>query len=137
MPKSKWFDRRLFLMPLACLLIAAVPAGAETGKRRLWKTSVAVLTAATLTDAASSWNRPEANGLLRGESGRFGYKGIAIKGALAGSTILFQHFLLKKSPGAARAAAWTNFTMAGGLAGAAAYNYASHAKPRYAPGTPR
>jgi hypothetical protein len=132
----KWARRPIYLSPILAALLIAAPASAETKKRNLWKASVAALAAATIADAHSSWNRPEANPLLKAGDGRFGGRSIAIKGAIIGSTLLVQHFVLKKNPQAERMTAFTNFTVAGVLGGVAVYNHRLKSEPRHAPGTP-
>ena len=133
---TKWIRRPIILTLLLGFGMASQPANAETKKRSLWKTSVAVLAAATIADATSSWNRPEANPFLRGQAGRFGARGVAIKGVLIGSTVLLQHYMLKRNPNAEKATSLTNFAVAGVLGSVAVYNYKLHAQPRPAPGTP-
>lgn len=50
----------------------------------VWRISVAALLAGTAMDAATSMGKYESNPLLRSADGKFGMKGIAIKGGLAG-----------------------------------------------------
>lgn len=57
------------------------PANAGWWKRHLADTALHL--AATSADAASSWGRVELNPVLRSSDGRFGAKGVAIKGAFA------------------------------------------------------
>lgn len=101
----------------------AVPSFGESRKKKIWKASVAILATASIVDATSSWNRVEANPILRGPDGRFGAKGFAIKGALAGSVVLGQYLLMKKGQRIEKAATLTNFGMAAMLGGVAARNY--------------
>ena len=132
----KWARRPITLALVLGFVLASQPAGAEERKRSLWKASVAAMAAATIADAHSSWNRPEANPLLRTDSGRFAVRGIAIKGAVIGTTLVLQHWMLKKNPNAERMTALTNFTVAGVLGGVTVYNHRLHSEPRHAPGTP-
>src|SRR5689334_7193683 len=94
----KWCRWHRFF--LTGILICALSSSlyAETKAKKLWRVSAAVLTAATIADASSSWNQREGNPLLRGPNGQFGSQAIAIKGALVGSTLLAQHYLLKRKP---------------------------------------
>lgn len=133
---KKYSFSRIPLIFLLTAGLAAHPLSAETKKRKLWKASVAILISASAADAMSSWNRPEANGLLRGPGGRFSGRGLALKSALVAGTILGQHLMLRKNPAAEKTAAWTNFALAGALGGVAAYNWKLQSGARYAPGTP-
>jgi hypothetical protein len=56
----------------------------------LWKISMATMLAATAFDAASSWGKSEQNPLLASSNGTFGAKGLAIKGSLAGVSLVPQ-----------------------------------------------
>jgi len=57
-------------------------AKAERAGRNLWIASVAALTAATVADGVTSWNKSESNRMLAGSGGTFGAKGAAIKGGI-------------------------------------------------------
>lgn len=89
---------------------------------RWWKWSVAALAAGSATDAWSSMGRPEANALLRGPGGQFSARAVGIKAAVAGGSVAAQWLVLRKRPEAARAAAVTNFGMAGLFTGVAVRN---------------
>ena len=91
--------------------------------QKLLRISMGVLAAATVADAATSWNRMEANPLLQGPNGRFGAKGMSLKFALAGSTIAAQWMMSKKMPGSARTMAIANYSMSGILTGVAVHNF--------------
>ena len=132
----KWIRKPIALTLLLGMGLALQPAQSEMKKRSLWKTSVAALVAASIADAHSSWNRPELNPLVRTGAGRFGGRSIAIKGAVIGSTLLLQHYMLKRNPTAQKATSFTNFAAAGVLGGVAIYNHRLHSGPRHAPGTP-
>jgi len=119
---------------VVCLLCAA-PGFAETrnllehpkpGARpsKLWRLSVAALAAGSAADAWSSYGRVELNPLLRNSSGRFSAQAIGIKAAIAGSTVAAQWLMQRKRPGTAKAAAITNFGMAGLFTGVAIRNRA-------------
>jgi hypothetical protein len=120
-----------FLSAVLLLSLLTTSASAEeTRKNKLWKISLAVLAATSIADASTSWNRPEANPLLQGSNGRFSSRGIALKGAIVGSTMLGQYLLVRKQPSASRTAAYTNFAISGLLGGVAIYNYRlSHQSP--------
>lgn len=90
--------------------------------RRLWKWSAVVLAGALAADSASSWNRYEANPLLRSADGRFQGGNLALKAGIAGGGLLAQWLILRKRPEAARAASTVNFSAAGLLGGAAIHN---------------
>ncbi len=80
---------------------------------RLWKTSIAVMAAASAADLLSSIGKRERNPVLRGPDGRFGARGVAIKSALTGGALVSQFFLVRRNPHAAPYAAFANFGMAG------------------------
>ena len=113
-------------------VFAASPFSPEDPKPRrlgkLWKASLVALAAATAVDAASSWNRPEANPVLRNANGQFGVQGVGIKIALAGSVAVAQYVLARKGPHGERAAIVMNLTTAG-VFGAAAVHNLSHSSP--------
>ena len=87
---------------------------AEEAKRhsKLWKISAAVLASVTIADVQSSVGRYEANPLLRSHDGRFGNRGMALKGALVGAALGTQWLVLKKNPQASAYAATANFAAA-------------------------
>jgi hypothetical protein len=87
---------------------------AEETKRhsKLWKVSAAVLASVTIADVQSSMGRYEANGLLAGRDGRFGKRGVALKGVLVGAALGTQYFMLKKNPQGSAYAATANFAAA-------------------------
>lgn len=96
----------------------------QTQKRSVWwKVSAVALAVATSVDAHSSWGHVEANPALRGPNGRFGTKGVALKGLITGSVLTAQYFMMKNHPKAEKYGTWTNFILAGALGSAAAYNY--------------
>jgi hypothetical protein len=90
--------------------------------KKLWKISLAVLGTASIADASTSWNMREANPLLRSNNGTFGGKAIAIKGILAGSTILSQYYMMKRKPEMERTATILNFGAAAMFGSVAAHN---------------
>ncbi len=115
-----------------CVLLAA-SARAETrtilehpqpGARqsRLWRWSVATLAAGSATDAWSSYGRFEGNALLRDSRGRFSGRAIGLKAAFAGGGVAAQWLVFRKRPEMARAAAFTNFGLAGLFTGVAIRN---------------
>ena len=114
------------LILLSTSVFAASPFSSEEPKPhrlgRLWKASLLALAAGTAVDAASSWNRPEANPILRNTTGQFGAQGVGIKIALAGSVAVAQYFLARKGPQGERAAIVMNFTTAGVFSAATVHN---------------
>ena len=120
-----WVQSRIFL---SLLLIGTfcVPMNAETRQRKLWKISLAVLSTASIADASTSWNQREANPLLRNGNGNFGGKAVAIKGLLAGSTLVYQYYMIRKKPEMERTATTLNFVGAAIFGGIAAHNLAVH-----------
>lgn len=87
----------------------------QTGKgslgRAVWIASVAALAAANISDAKTSWNKYEGNGVLAGRGGKFGAKGVAIKGSINAAWIASQVVALRKNP-ENRAVAIVNFAAA-------------------------
>jgi hypothetical protein len=110
---------------LAMLFLLSMPAAAQERRRmgKFWKATVAVLASASVADAASSWNRFEANPLLRGPDGRFRYRGVAIKSALAGGVLAAQLLLSKKDHRAERVAAIVNISAGSVIAATAVRNF--------------
>jgi len=62
-----------------------------------WKISAVALTAGAALDVVSSWQQPEANPVYRGADGRFGGKGVAIKGIIIGGNLALQYVVLKRT----------------------------------------
>jgi hypothetical protein len=89
---------------------------------KLWRISVVALAASSSADAWSSYGRHEMNPLLRSPDGRFSGKAIGIKAAIAGSGVVAQWLMLRHRPESAKAAALTNFGMAGIFTGVAVRN---------------
>ncbi len=123
----------LWIRTLAVSLVGVVFASAETrdlidhprpGARpsKLWRLSVAALAAGSAADAWNSYGRPELNPLLRSPGGIFSARGIGIKAAVAGGGVAAQWLVLRRRPDAARAAAITNFGVAGLFTGVAVRN---------------
>jgi len=95
------------------------------GFGKLWKVSLVALAGATTVDAVSSWNRPEANPILRNSNGQFNAQGVGIKIGLVGTMALAQYFLVRKAPRSERAFAVANFAAAGAFGVAAIHNWSS------------
>ena len=119
------------MIAIAVLLSLATAAQAQTlvhpapGKKArgsFWKASVAALAAAAAADAQTSVGRRELNPLLAGPGGRFGMRGIAIKGAITGGAIGMQYLLTRRNPASAKYAAAANFGMTGIFSAAAMHN---------------
>ena len=89
---------------------------------RLWKTSLAVMAAASAADLLSSLGKRELNPLLRGSDGRFGTRGIAFKAGLTGGAMLSQILLVRKSSYATPYATVANFGMTGLFTSATIHN---------------
>lgn len=73
----------------------ARPANAGWWKRHL---DTALHLGATSADAASSWGRVELNPVLRSSDGRFGARGLAIKGTFAIGVEIIKWRLAKRHP---------------------------------------
>src|SRR5262245_30977598 len=100
----------LFVL-LSTIPVSAEPlASADSPKSRLtwWKVTSVALVAAVALDAHSSWGMQEQNPLLRGQNGRFGMRGVAIKALVAGGTLTAQYLLLRKKPEAQKFGILTN-----------------------------
>jgi hypothetical protein len=108
------------------------PSRPETHRssRRMFWASVAVLAAASVADAASSWGRPELNPALRGTNGRFGTRAIAIKSGLVGATLAAEWLLGRNRPQSDRPFAMMNFAAGGGTAAVALRNKLNSPAPR-------
>lgn len=125
--------RRYRLAALTVLLfsVLSTPGFSQEGLAlhrmgRFWKVSLVALAGATVADAASSWNRPEANPILRSSSGQFGPQGVAIKIGLAGTVAVTQYFLARRGPKAERIASIANFSAAGVFGAAAIHNWSQN-----------
>jgi hypothetical protein len=104
MQKTKLFG---FIVILGLL---TAPVQAETSKRaKIWRVSVAILGAVSITDMHSSMGRRESNPFLRSNDGRFHGRGIALKSLVVGSAVGAQWLLVRKNPNAAGYAAAANF----------------------------
>lgn len=93
----------------------------QTG-RLLWIGSVVGMGAATVVDAHSSWRKDELNPLLAGSAGKFGMRGVAIKGALNSAWVVSQMMVLRKTR-AHRTFAIVNFALAAFYTASAFHNY--------------
>jgi len=110
---------------VANTILPAQMAGADKHKGRwhkLRKISEVVLIGSNIADAHSSWGQIEANPLLADSQGRFGVKGVVIKGAVVGGWIAIQR-LLNRRGRHNKTFAIGNFAMAGVFGGVAAKNY--------------
>ncbi len=91
---SKWLRKKPRKIACVSVLLAfSTPvSGAPWAKLR--QMSEAVLIAASATDVASSWGRPEANPLLA-SNGRFGARGLVIKASWLAAVLVADRTLLK------------------------------------------
>ncbi len=105
----------ILLIASVALPITATGAERRKGKwHKLRKVSEFILLGAHAADAHSSWRRMEANPLLANAQGRFGIKGLAIKGAIVGGVLGMQHMFNRQGKHD-KAFAITNFAMAGAI----------------------
>jgi hypothetical protein len=80
-------------------------------------------------DAASSFGHREANPLLRGSQGRYGWQGVAIKAGVMAGVLLAERFVLRRARGHSSEhrlrSAFTaiNLSMSGVYTGAAIHNW--------------
>lgn len=115
---------------LARLRAEAPPSRDIHRPRRMWKTSLAVMAAASAADLLTSVGKRERNPLLQSADGRFRGRGILIKSALTGGAITSQMLLLRKNPEAAPYAAVANFALSGLFTSVAVHNLGnSRARP--------
>ena len=113
------------ILLVAGTILPAQMAGAERHKGRwskLRKISEIVLVGSNMADAHSSWGRVEANPLLANSQGRFGVKGVVIKGAIVGGWLGIQHLLNRRGRHDKKFAI-ANFAVAGGFGVIAVHNY--------------
>ena len=101
--------------------IANVEDSHEQRLKFVWIASIFAMTAATGADAATSWHKREANGLLASSDGTFGAKGLGIKAGLAGGLILPQ-IIFHKRKDLRPAFTIGNFAQAGVFTGIAIHN---------------
>jgi hypothetical protein len=109
------------------LVSCALAFGAEAQSnprhsRKLWWVSVAVLAAASVLDAHSSWGRQELNPLLRGPNDRFGARSAGIKSAMVGGSVAAQWFILRHHPKVEKPAAAVNCAIAASALAAVVHN---------------
>ena len=93
----------------------------RTHTSRLWVVSCLALIAATSFDSASSWGKYEGNPLLRSSDGRFGAKGLMIKSAIGGGSLVPQ-ILFHKHRKMERVFTIANFVQAGWYTGVGIHN---------------
>jgi hypothetical protein len=89
---------------------------------RLWISSLFAVAAASGIDAASSWGKPERNGLLASSDGTFGMRGAAFKGAMVAAVIVPQ-ILLRHHKKLRTQLAIENLAEAGFFTGVAIHNF--------------
>jgi len=101
--------------------IANVEDSHEQRLKFVWIASIFAMAAATGADAATSWHKREANGLLASSDGTFGAKGLGIKAGLAGGLILPQ-IIFHRRKDLRTAFTIGNFAQAGIFTGIAIHN---------------
>ena len=119
--------RKTFLvlvMALSCNPMWAEEGGGKWAKR-LWKISIAAVTAGSVMDVQSSLGKHETNSLLANRQGVFSLQGMGIKLAIAGAAVGTQHYLVHRYPMTStyKTGALINFAVAGALGGVAVHNY--------------
>jgi hypothetical protein len=110
--------------------VASARTETRRPSRKMFWASVAVLAAASVADAASSWGRPELNPALRGANGRFGTRAIAIKSGLVAASLTVECLLGRNHAEAARPFAVMNFAAGAGTAAVALRNKLNSSAPR-------
>jgi hypothetical protein len=101
--------------------IASVQDKHEHRMDMLWYGSMAAVAAGSAFDAASSWHKQEANGLLASGNGTFGGKAVGIKLGLLAGTLLPQ-ILLRKNKDLRTGFTLANLAEAGIFTGVGAHN---------------
>lgn len=109
----------LILLTLVCVATSAQEQGHPN---RPLAISIVAMSATSVTDICSSWHRPEANGLLRGNTGTFGARGISIKLGTVASIALLE-YRLRKHRQMRNAFVIGNYANAGASAFAAVHNW--------------
>jgi hypothetical protein len=104
----------------ALVPVASYPTA--TRGRTFYRWSLAVLAAAGVADAASSWHRPEANPVVAGSGSTFGMGSVAIKLGLVGSSFVLERVILRHRPDLYRHIAWLNLGIAGAQGAIVAHN---------------
>jgi hypothetical protein len=101
--------------------IASVQERHEHRMDMLWYSSMVAVAAGSAFDAASSWHKQEANGLLASGNGTFGGKAAAIKVGLLAGTLLPQ-ILLRKNKDLRTGFTLANLAEAGIFTGVGIHN---------------
>jgi hypothetical protein len=94
--------------------------------RTLYRWSLAALVASSAADAASSWQRPEANPVMAAPGSKFGVQSAALKLGLVGSSILLERLILRHRPDLYRRVAWLNFVISGAQGAVVQHNVSVH-----------
>jgi hypothetical protein len=104
--------------------LIATPVEPKTSHARTWwLISGAVLTAASMTDLATSVGHNEANPLLQTSSGRFSVdRAVSLKLGLTGVSMLVQSLVTRHRPGLYSTCIGVNAIGAGVFAGTALHN---------------
>lgn len=109
----------------ASTILPAQTTGADHHKGRwskLRKISEIVLIGSNMADSHSSWGYMEANSLLANSQGRFGVRGVAVKGAIVAGWLICQR-LQNRHGKYDKEFAIANFALAGGIGAVAVHNY--------------
>jgi hypothetical protein len=109
-------------IPPACRPGGTIGRTPSPGANTLYRWSVATVLAANAADVASSWNKREANPFVAQPNAQYGVTSVAIKSGFVGTSLLIQHFMLRRRPDLAKRLGWMNFVTAGALGGVAAHN---------------
>jgi hypothetical protein len=115
--------RKVVGVAIVFSLLSAPSVAGETRKGKLWRISLAVLGSAAVADTCFSWDKMEANPLLKGSGGRFGARGVTLKASVTGAAMIIQWRLVRKDPKVTPYFATANLATAGILTGAAVRNF--------------
>ena len=103
--------------------IIAAPEARKSHAKTWWLVSGLVLTAASMSDLATSLGHNEANPLLQNSSGRFSMdRAVSVKLGLTGITMVIQSLLTRHRPGLYGTCIGVNAAASGIFAGTALHN---------------
>jgi hypothetical protein len=112
-------------MKILALGILTAGLGWAEANGSAFKWSMTAYIGANALDAASSWNRQEANPLLRGRGadGRFDGQSLAIKAGIVGAVVGVEWLILRRRPDWKGWMGKMNFVAAGATGGVAVRNW--------------
>jgi len=123
--KIKNWLMRMTIVGLLIIVLLALPLAGEdrsSGSRTLkvWHWSLVALALSNGFDAASSVGARETNPVLG--AGTFGLRAAGIKSSLIISSLVWQYWIVRRHPSAARSVSFANLAVSAGIAGVAFNN---------------